>query len=395
MANDKTGETQAAKGIEPRGNSIRVMFMYQGERIRETLRMPPNPKNMRYAEALREEILKKIALGTFKLCDYFPDSPKCKNKVETTTTLAELAADWLDYKATTLAETTLIEYRNTIKRILLDPLGDTLTSGVNFKLMARHVAGLEFSSAKTRNNSLDVVAGLIRYGIKTKDITDPNTLEALARIKSQSQPPDPFDLDEMLAILGHVAKKYPEILPYFQFAFGAGLRPSEQIVVAWPGVDFRQGLARVDEARVWGILKDTKTHRVRDVELTDLALEGLRQQKAASYMKGGCIFLDPLTGEPFTSTRPPSDRYWKPALKALGIRYRDARQTRHTYATQALMGGANPAYIARQLGNSPEMVLRVYARWIDKGDGGMQRKLVNAQFGGIAPHLPRKDEKSA
>ncbi|EJL26614.1 phage integrase family protein [Caulobacter sp. AP07] len=44
-------------------------------------------------------------------------------------------------------------------------------------------------------------------------------------------------------------------------------------------------------------------------------------------------------------------------------RRRGAYQTRHTFATIPLMGGINPAYIARQLGHaSLAMVFKVYAK---------------------------------
>lgn len=77
------------------------------------------------------------------------------------------------------------------------------------------------------------------------------------------------------------------------------------------------------------------------------------------------------------------DDYWYPTLAALGLRERVAYQTRHTYATLSLMRGVNPAYIAHQLGHvTPEMVFKVYARWINMADKGRERaKMVEALEG--------------
>ena len=50
------------RGIEARGESIRIAFQWQGQRCRETLKLPPTKKNMAYAAGLRAEILRKIAL---------------------------------------------------------------------------------------------------------------------------------------------------------------------------------------------------------------------------------------------------------------------------------------------------------------------------------------------
>lgn len=44
-------------------------------------------------------------------------------------------------------------------------------------------------------------------------------------------------------------------------------------------------------------------------------------------------------------------------LKRLGIRYRKAYNTRHTYATVMLMKRINPAYIAPQLGRDVKTLL--------------------------------------
>jgi uncharacterized damage-inducible protein DinB len=39
---------------------------------------------------------------------------------------------------------------------------------------------------------------------------------------------------------------------------------------------------------------------------------------------------------------------------------------------------ANAAYVAKQMGNSPEMVFGVYAKWIKGADKGRERDKVNA-----------------
>lgn len=69
--------------------------------------------------------------------------------------------------------------------------------------------------------------------------------------------------------------------------------------------------------------------------------------------------------QPYTTTDGPLDAWWKPAIASSGLRYRDARQTRHTFATICLMGGITPGWVARQMGHSPEMFFRVYSRWIE------------------------------
>ena len=67
---------------------------------------------------------------------------------------------------------------------------------------------------------------------------------------------------------------------------------------------------------------------------------------------------------------------------------RDAYQTRHTYATLALMAGVNPAYIARQLGHANmAMLFKHYSKWIDGADAGREKSKLNKVFG---PNLDRE-----
>ena len=64
------------------------------------------------------------------------------------------------------------------------------------------------------------------------------------------------------------------------------------------------------------------------------------------------------------------------------MRYREPNQTRHTFATLALMAGANPSHIARQLGHtSVNMLFRVYSEWIDGADQSREREKLNVGFG--------------
>lgn len=64
-----------------------------------------------------------------------------------------------------------------------------------------------------------------------------------------------------------------------------------------------------------------------------------------------------------------------------GVRYRDARQTRHTFATICLHAGITPGWVAQQLGHSVEMFYRVYSRWIEGADKGAERRKLDAFLG--------------
>ena len=69
------------------------------------------------------------------------------------------------------------------------------------------------------------------------------------------------------------------------------------------------------------------------------------------------MFQNPVTRRPRHDERSQRGHDWKPTLGRRGMRWRKACNTRHTYATVALMAGVPPAYIASQLGNSVKMLL--------------------------------------
>lgn len=116
-----------------------------------------------------------------------------------------------------------------------------------------------------------------------------------------------------------------------------------------------------------------------------------RAERAQEEDTEAGVFQNPATSRPWHDERSQRDHYWKPALKHLGIRWRHAYNTRHTYATVALMAGVPPACIASQLGNSVKMLLDRYARWIPGGDQGNARELLVAAMApdaeGIRPRF--------
>ena len=59
--------------------------------------------------------------------------------------------------------------------------------------------------------------------------------------------------------------------------------------------------------------------------------------------------------------------HWNSAVKRAGIRRRNPYHTRHTFACWLLSAGANPSFIANQMGHdNAQMVYEIYATWIEE-----------------------------
>lgn len=241
-------------------------------------------------------------------------------------------------------------------------------------------------SARTINNDLIPLRALFRTAIED-GMLDRSPMTPIRNLKTPDHLPDPFTRGEMETILTYLKTNAPEqAWNWYEFAFGTGMRPSEQIALLWEDIDWVGKSVRVKRARVRAQLKSTKTYQVRDVLLSDRMMAVLKRQKAHSFEQGGRvpIFLNPMTSRAWPDVQEQRKIYFQPALEALGIRKRHAYCTRATFATTALMGGVNPSYVARQLGHKNAAVThKHYARWIDGSDSRKEAKKVSRLFGRV------------
>lgn len=77
------------------------------------------------------------------------------------------------------------------------------------------------------------------------------------------------------------------------------------------------------------------------------------------------------------------------AMKRADLRYRKAYQSRHTYACWSLSAGANPNFIATQMGHSnAERVYRVYGKWMSDNNQE-QIAILNQKLSEFAPPMPQ------
>jgi integrase len=374
-------------GVEARETSIRLHFTWNGQAYKETLRtdgkpMPPTPANLKYAHRLAGEIKDKIRHGTFVFADYFPAS------LNATTGQGVLVGDRLDTwigLQVGKEESTLKGYRVAADWWKSQIGGKPIRSLVHSDILTALASEPDWSG-KTRNNKVSVLRQALKLAMRDGVLThDP--IAGLEAFPHQDPLPDPFDQDEAEAIIAGLAKHYDEqISRYFGLKFFTGTRTSESLALRWEHVDWRRKLLGVSEAIVLGKHKaNTKTNRVRQVQLNTRALAFLKEQKPATFLQPhGLIFPDPRTGERFTDDEPPREMYWRPCLKRLGIRYRSPYETRHTYATMLLMAGATPAWAAKQMGHSIEQFLRTYSKWIDGGQNDVEMAKLEALIGAPA-----------
>lgn len=352
-------------GVIPRDAHIQLDLRTYGYG-RERLELAPTPANINYAARLRSEILGKIERGTFSLAEYFPDSPRVPRD-NASLTWKQLGAEWLTTKRGELAHSTVDEYETTLNGKHFADWNALHLPAIDFRKLKAKLAALP-AHWKTFNNVASVLQMVLEYGWRAKLLREPLHEQVALRKATNKPDPDPFTLEEVECIL---AKVREEGRNFYEFAFFTGLRPSELIALDWKHCDLRSGRVQVQDAITRSKRKGTKTGSSRTLELNARGRAALERQRARTQLAGGAVFVG-LDGLSYTTTDGPLDAFWKPAIKLSGLRYRDARQTRHTFATMCLHAGRKPGWVAGQLGHSVEMFYRVYSKWIEAQDRGAE-----------------------
>ncbi len=384
----------AYPGVEARGSKIRITVHFREQRCRETLALSPTPANLKLAARMRAEILHKIEIDAFDYGKYFPKSKRLRKlgiaPVSMAPTFGQLTEQWLRIKRDECQLSTVDGYEDSLRKHLLPSLSSRPIDTLIYSELAGLVAGFSCHHAKTRNNILTPLRGVFELALRDGLISD-SPARHLRNRRMQKDPPDPFERDEMERILDGFARQGNlSMRNYFEFAFTSGLRTSELIALRWRDVDFDGRVVHVRQARVRNLTKATKTYRTREIELNERAFDSLTRQLALSFTVAGdaLVFLDAQTGEGFRNDRVQRERYWYPLLDQLGIRRRPAYNTRHTFATLALLAGADPMWVSRQLGHANmRLLLETYSRWMDRSDAGRNRDKLNALFSD-APLVP-------
>jgi integrase len=362
---------RAGGGVKPHGKGIQLTIYYRGERLRPTLPVPPTAGNLKYANRLLSEIRSKIRVGAFDPADYFPEYRGLpKLGASSAQTFDHYVDTFLAAGKARLSPSTLDVYRKVLKGFWLPRFEGRGINTIRHSEITLVMGETPWKSLKTYNNWLSCLRRVFALAKADGLKTDPT--DGIAFAKPQRAEPDPFSREEADKIIAWFRARESTYADYFEFAFYAGMRPSEQIAVLWDDCDLTANVITVRRARVVGVDRAaTKTSVSRQVELSGRAVGALRRQQSRSRVAGKHVWLNPYTGKRFADEQS-QWKAWGSALKALGLRYRVPYQTRHTCATIMLMAGANPAWCAKQLGHSPEMFWRVYSKWIEGADRGKE-----------------------
>lgn len=382
-------------GIELRNDTLRLRFSWNGKRCSETLTYPATQAGIAAASRLRDKVVQLIKLGIFdelKYAEMFPNSPNALSSVSRG--FGRYAQVWLDSR--TISEGTRDNYKSVLNVWWMPYLATTPLSNMTTAFMRELVVLIPWTSEGVKANAMNKLSTILESAADDRLITE-NPIKALDIPERTTAKIDPFTLDEADRIIErlYATTHWPSQIyaAFFEFAFYTGMRPGEIAALRWEEVDLNKRAVHVCRAVAKSeVVERTKTKKDRYVLLNDRAIHALEfaKQYAERRAKGSGRITDfpycfpPSKGQQFIQQTSDLHHQWRPTLKALGIRYRPPYNARHTYATMCLMVGMTPAFIAKQLGHSIQILLSRYARWIDgEGDWAEMSKLR------FAPKMPQ------
>lgn len=375
---------------------VYVDFIYLDERVRETSGLEWNEKNAKQVREQLDKITAAIKAGTFRFAEVFPESKHREHFAEKERKVYDLkptpdkvifrdyAEKWytLLKDSGRLAGRTLKEYRSYLDHYLLPFFGDKSFSELNAHLFEEFVSWVRKQKLKGEpvcNKSINKYFIPLRMICRRVSIAygwaegfDP--FFGFKRLPEDDKRDDifPFSLDEQEKLRRELPEHW---IPYFDFAIRSGLRPGEQIGLKPRDIDWTRRLLHVQRAitlsedgkRVEGSTKNKYSRRT--IRLTAGMLETLTQQKAIHDRLGCEYFFCTPKGCPVHLSNLRKN-VWIPALKRAGVKVREVKQTRHTFATIALSCGENPLWIAKVMGHrDAEMVIKVYSRYLENFRG--------------------------
>lgn len=267
------------------------------------------------------------------------------------TTLGEWAERW--FKRSGAQAQTKADYRTALDKHILPALGARRVADLTADDVEAAVNGWT-TGANTSNKNLRVLRTLLDAARKAKLVPENVARDARGR-KPQKVKIDPFDPPQLKRIVAE-----------------AGARPGDAAIALLAAVGCRMGEAVALEVADWdaaaGTVSVTKTYDrkfgarrpksengIRTIKVPAVARPAL--DRAAAGRKTGPLFAARSGRHLAHDTL--RDR-WRALLERLGYRYRNPHQLRHSVATHALANKVPLANVARDLGDSPETILRTY-----------------------------------
>ncbi|UNK54119.1 tyrosine-type recombinase/integrase [Rahnella aceris] len=410
-------EIKYPTGVESHGGFLRVWFMYKKTRAREALGVPDTAKNRKVAGELRASVVYAIKTGNFDYQKQFPSSPNLRKFgiASRQFTIGELYAKWIELKEVDLSTNSLGRYKSRMRGTLLALGEKMIASSIRtedlIRLRNSLLTGVQQlgrgkkmekigRSVRTVNGHMSDLGSVLKFGHDNGYLPS-NPMVNLRPLRKSKAEPDPITRDEFLRIISVCSHR--QVANLWSLAVYTGMRHGELCALAWEDIDLIAGTIKVKRnlTTVHEFTPPKTNAGTREIHLIQPAIDVLRDIEVILREYGkkdieDCTFvfnpqvsaINSRSGTYYSVSS--IGQSWNTALRRAGVRHRKAYQSRHTYACWSLSAGANPNFIASQMGHtSAQMVYSVYGTWMNDNNGE-QIAMLNQKLGDFAPSMPHK-----
>lgn len=386
-------------GVRVRGNRLQIIFTWCGEQQHITLPMEASRKNIAYAGGLVQTVKREIDLNLFDWEKHFPNHKYANSQLAlpANTLIGQLLEEYIVSAEHELAGVTWDHYSYYIATFMKPAFGGIPINDFQAAHARQWVKQNNHLSRTTLNSYMAPLRSALREAVLDGKIErnvldrfvwpkESRKVQEAKRQKEESGEVDPFNLDEIGAILA-ACKKRPQEHNLIMFCFWTGLRLEELFAVQWGDVDWINGTIRIQRAlikrkgyksngqrtanhtEIKGLKTSGKGICRRELVLMPDALKALTNQKPHTFIIGLWIFHHPNQNNHWQSANQFYNA-WVRLLKKAGVRHRRPYQMRHTWASMMLAAGEDEAFVAKMLGHvNTEMVRKTYRRFIPNGEG--------------------------
>lgn len=354
-----------------------IAFSFMGVQCREVVDLEHSKANEAWCERRRAAILTMIEKTQFDYAREFPMSKRAAvfgHGVGKTALLKDLLEAYRDRVKRTFEPSTFAGTKTAIDNVLVPAFGHKRITELK-RSDIRDWVNKQTCSLKRINNLLLPLRAVLNEAVGD-EIIKGNPLLGLkiapllpVAQRSTGYDAQPYGESEVVKLLSNVAE--PERFAFQLWAY-TGLRTGELIGLRWTRVDLEASTIHIQETTTAGEDKARpKTPAgVRTILLLPAAREAIDLLRAHTLLAGDRVSVNPRgTRDDGAWDDRRLAEVWRKAHKGTGIAYRSPYQLRHTFASNLLSQGENPAHISNLLGHKNiEMVTRTYGRWISEGE---------------------------
>lgn len=299
---------------------------------------------------------------------------------------------FFSFKKDSCAPSTIRSDKSKLERIKRffrhTPIDDIVESDIR-----RYLQKHRKLSNKTLNGDLSLLRQVFALAVSDRLIPS-SPMQGIATLQCVPPECDPYTRAEV-AQIASAHSPCLSIKNVVLLSCNIGLRICEALALCHEDYDPIHRRIRVERAFVLSECKYTKNNASdRWVELTDTAVQIIetqisvtehfrarklmvlqRDNKTKRPFTGCLLFPNLLNGKPYKDAKD-CNQAFKALLSNASVRNRGINQSRHTFASQAIMSGANLHWIARQMGHtSLAMIYKHYARWIEEDSSNFAAQL--------------------